>query len=457
MMQRQPSLESQCSSVHQQFVPGKSHQIEDIVSVSTLSIEKTKSVTSLPLDKHNSSDTLAWGQPLEVNPAAVSAQIRKRAMRKKMMISESASLDKGGSQTSMEEAKDLRKASSTIASPQITESAPRNKLSMSAFSFFGSFQGKRDEHAYLTSKDEKTSVGDLQFPTSDNLEQQPGEGNQGMFQGENPSGLDEQSTLLNFPEQKVPENDDSNVVGFFRKIQSFLFSPSTTFSQSKQPDEAESSCCESDLDSEFSEITSGSFNPGEIESVREELESLLLRDSPNSQKGVCVELTHGELSLGEHSGEPVSQGQVSDFETKEGSNFEKDKKDSGELGSRFSIFRALSVFAKNDKPLEDNKKDKTLEDDGNDKASEDDAIDKSLENDTMEKWDDEHAKVHDEDIEDKKQLITTEDTKSKSTVDDGLEKSSPMDEDVKQEEQRDREEKESSIDTSTENKKETTV
>ena len=88
MMQRQPSLESQYSSMQQQFVPSLSHQIEDIVAVSTLTIDKAKSETALSLGKQVGSDSIAWGRPFEGNTATVSAQIRERAMKNKRVVNE---------------------------------------------------------------------------------------------------------------------------------------------------------------------------------------------------------------------------------------------------------------------------------------------------------------------------------------------------------------------------------
>lgn len=500
MMQRQSSLESQYSSMHQQFVPSQSQQIEDIVSVSTLSIEKRKSDTSLPLDKHGSSDTIVWGRPLEVNPATVSAQIRQRALRKRMMISESTSLDEGGSQTSMEESKDSVKVDAVAMSPKIAESVPRNKISMNSFPFFGS--SYRNETFPASSKDDKPCTGNLSTGNFQGQEFVSKDQNLVKSQGEN---VDEQSTVLVFPEQRVPDNtDDSNVGGFFRKIQSFLFSPSTTFSKSKNPEESESSCCESDLDSELSEITSGSFNAGEIESMREELESLLLKDSSKNSSGVCrqssigqafeatvlpgqlsdletKEETHfekGKIESGEPSGgnvlmgmqsdievkentnfeksekeseelsgEPsgeninVSQGKQSDNEIKEKTSFEKGKKESTESSSRFSFIRALSLLGKNNKPSE-------TEADGNEKL---------LPQDAVKKLNDKPEKMQVEDNEDKKQLIANQDSETQFNVDESFVKSSPMDENVEQGEHLDREENESSVGAQTKSQKETSV
>lgn len=503
VMQRQSSFESQYSSMHQQFVPSQSQQIEDIVSVSTLSIEKRKSDTSLPLDKHSSSDTIVWGRPVDVNPAAVSAQIRQRALRKRMMISKSTSLDKGGSQTSMEESKDSGAVDSVVVSPKTTESIPRNKGSLSSFPFFGS--SCRDETIAASSKDDKPCTGRVQTGNFHGQEFLSKDQNLVISQGKNISDLDEQSTVLGFQEQRVPDStDESNVGGFFRKIQSLLFSPSIAFSNSKNPEESESSCGESDLDSELSEITSGSFNAGEIESMREELESLLLKDSSKKRSGVCRQSSIGETSKatvlpgqlsdleatkethfekgkiergepsngnvlvgmqsgievkensnfensekeseelsGEPSGENVnaSQGKQLDNEVKEKTSFEKGKKETTESSSRFSFIRALSFLGKNNKLSE-------TEADGNEKL---------LPQDAVKKLSEKPGTVDVEDTEDKKQLIEDQDSETHCNVDESFVQSSPMDDDVKQGEHLDREENESSIGAQTKSQKETSL
>ena len=89
MMQRQSSLESQYSSMQQQFVPSQSHQIEDIVTVSTSSIEKPRPVTTFPLGKQSSIEAIAWAQPFE--KGAVSAMIRERAKTKVTVVNENGS------------------------------------------------------------------------------------------------------------------------------------------------------------------------------------------------------------------------------------------------------------------------------------------------------------------------------------------------------------------------------
>ena len=118
------------------------------------------------------------------------------------------------------------------------------------------------------------------------------EESQPIFQGEC-SLADESSKLLVSTSQQVPQNEESNVVGFFKRIQSFLFSPSP--SKLKRSEESESSCCESDFDSEFSEMTQGSFNPGDIEAIRDELETLL-SSSSTQDHDTGDEIFYGEAS-----------------------------------------------------------------------------------------------------------------------------------------------------------------
>jgi len=225
MMQRQPSVESQYSSMQQQFVPSQSQQIEDVVTVSnsTTSLDQTKRL--------NEEGTVV--QPFRGNTAFVSAQIRARAMKKKLAMGDKASLEAAAAVAdSMED---------------LCDNLPR--------------EGE-------TCKGEEANVIIVEQISPAWL------ANQRKNSVEEPL-IDENSQLLSTPEQKDGAvNDDSNVAGFFRKIQSFLFSPSPP--KVKNSEESESSCCESDFDSEFSEMTSESFNVGEIEAIRDELETLLL-------------------------------------------------------------------------------------------------------------------------------------------------------------------------------------
>lgn len=224
MMQRQPSVESQNSSIQQQFVPSQSQQIEDIVTVSnsTSSLDQTKRL--------NEEGKVV--QPFRGNTAFVSAQIRARVIQKKLAMGDKAS---------------LKAAAVTDSREDRWDNLPREEK---------------------TRKGDEATVIIVQQSSPTWLE------NQRKNKVEEPL-IDENSQLLSTPEQKVGAvNDDSNVVGFFRKIQSFLFSPSPP--KVKNSEESESSCCESDFDSEFSEMTSESFNVGEIEAIRDELETLLL-------------------------------------------------------------------------------------------------------------------------------------------------------------------------------------
>ena len=357
MMQRHPSLESQYSAMHQQFVPSQSHQIEDIVSVSTLSIDKTKSETVLPLEKRSSSEAMACGRPFEVNPAVVSAQIKERAKKKKLMVAGSVSHEElpekrvdhfntspREGQTSMGEPKCSDKVDIAAITAQDSAMGVKKKKSVSGISFLGGLQAKREEQVDTITNDVETSKGDHQLPGANALDQQSaswGEtlaGNnisQGIPQGEHPL-LDEKSTLLDFPEPKTTQSEDSNVVGFFRKIQSFLFSPSSF--KPKRSDESESSCCESDFDSEFSEMTSGSFNPGEIEAMREELENLLLSSSPTPD------------SFQEPIGAVGSEDKpLIEFEIAEMEGLEKGKKDDNEIHSEANLKRNLGDTNNSDK------------------------------------------------------------------------------------------------------------
>ena len=245
MMQRQPSLESQYSSMQQQFVPSQSHQIEDIVAVSTPNLTKQKSVITLPFGKQNSIEAIAWAQPFE--RGAVSAMIRERAKAKVTVVNEN------GSYEALSE-----KSKEPVSLDKGGESLEVEKAS-----------GNSKQH----------------FDTS-------WEESQPILQGEC-SLADESSKLLISTEQQAPQNEESNVVGFFKRIQSFLFSP--TPSKPKRTEESESSCCESDFDSEFSEMTQGSFNPGDIEAIRDELETLL-SSSSTKDHGTDDEIFYGEAS-----------------------------------------------------------------------------------------------------------------------------------------------------------------
>lgn len=253
MMQRQPSLESQYSSMQQQFVPSQSHQIEDIVAVSTSNIEIPKPDAMLPIGKQSTIEAIGWVQPFE--KGAVSAIIRERASSKVTVVNENSSPE-----GSPEKCKD-----------------PVDTL------------------GYLSRGDE-ISKGE-QAP--ENFKEQSGalwEESQSILQGDS-SSADEGSKLLSSTEQQVP-HEESNVVGFFKRIQSFLFSP--TSSKPKRSEESESSCCESDFDSEFSEMTQGSFNPGDIEAIRDELETLL-SSSPTQGLETGDELFYGEPSSSQQS------------------------------------------------------------------------------------------------------------------------------------------------------------
>lgn len=288
MMQRQPSLESQYSSMQQQFVPSQSHQIEDIVAVSTPNLTKQKSVTTLPFGKQNSIEAIAWAQPFE--RGAVSAMIRERAKAKVTVVNENGSYE-GLSEKSKE----------PVSLDRGGESLEAEKAS-----------GNSKQH----------------FDTS-------WEESQPILQGEC-SLADESSKLLISTEQQAPQNEESNVVGFFKRIQSFLFSP--TPSKPKRTEESESSCCESDFDSEFSEMTQGSFNPGDIEAIRDELETLL-SSSSSKDHGTDDEIFYGEASSSQEGiSLSAQQGvRVTDsddkcmLEMKEGKVDQKDAKNAKEL------------------------------------------------------------------------------------------------------------------------------
>ena len=229
MMQRHPSLESQYSSMHQQFVPSQSHQIEDIVAVSTPNIAKPKPGTMLPLGKQSSIEALAWVQPFE--RGTVSAIIRERAKSKVTVVDENGSHE--GSPV-----KCIEPVSALVPLPR----GGAEELQDS-----GNFDEQSD-----TTCEERQPIPHVLGDSS---------------------SADESSKLLGTTEQQAPQNEESNVVGFFKRIQSFLFPPSS--SKPKRSEESESSCCESDFDSEFSEMTQGSFNPGDIEAIRDELQNLL--------------------------------------------------------------------------------------------------------------------------------------------------------------------------------------
>ena len=288
MMQRQPSLESQYSSMQQQFVPSQSHQIEDIVAVSTPNLTKQKSVTTLPFGKQNSIEAIAWAQPFE--RGAVSAMIRERAKAKVTVVNEN------GSYEALSE-----KSKEPVSIDRGGESLEAGKAS-----------GNSKQHLDTSWE-----------------ESQP------ILQGEC-SLADESSKLLISTEQQAPQNEESNVVGFFKRIQSFLFSP--TPSKPKRTEESESSCCESDFDSEFSEMTQGSFNPGDIEAIRDELETLL-SSSSTKDHGTDDEIFYGEASSSQQGISLSSQQDVrvtdSDdkcvLEMKEGKFDEKDEKNAKEL------------------------------------------------------------------------------------------------------------------------------
>ena len=285
MMQRQPSLESQYSSMQQQFVPSQSHQIEDIVAVSTPNLAKTKPVATLPLGKQKSIEAIAWAQPFE--RGAVSAIIRERAKTKVTVVDENGSLErlseKSKEPVSLARGEELLKA----------------------------------EKASGNSKQQKDASWE---------ESQP------IFQREC-SLADESSKLLVSTSQQVPQNEESNVVGFFKRIQSFLFSPSP--SKLKHTEESESSCCESDFDSEFSEMTQGSFNPGDIEAIRDELETLL-SSSSTQDHGTGDEIFYGEASSSQQGISLPSEQEVrvTDkcmLEMKEGKVDQEDEKHAKEL------------------------------------------------------------------------------------------------------------------------------
>ena len=279
-MQRQPSLESQYSSMQQQFVPSQSHQIEDIVAVSTPNLTKTKPVTTLSFGKQKSIEAIAWAQPFE--RGVVSAIIRERAKTKVTVVNENGSLE-GLSEKSKEPV-----------------SLARGEELMKA---------------------EKASGNSKQHTDASWEESQP------ILQGEC-SLADESSKLLISTAQQVPQNEESNVVGFFKRIQSFLFSPAP--SKPKRTEESESSCCESDFDSEFSEMTQGSFNPGDIEAMRDELETLL-SSSSTQDHGTGDEIFYGEASNSQQgislsSEQDVGVNDKCMLEIKEGKVDQKDEK-----------------------------------------------------------------------------------------------------------------------------------
>ncbi|XP_078356362.1 tyrosine-protein phosphatase non-receptor type 13-like isoform X2 [Oculina patagonica] len=251
MMQRHPSLESQYSSMQQQFVPSQSHQIEDIVAVSTPKIEKPKPETMLPLGKQSSIEAIAWVQPFD--KGAVSAIIKERAMSKVTVVNENDSPEE-----SPEKCKEpVDTLGSLLMGGEISKGDQAS----------GNFQEQSDA-SWEENKTIPHDQGDI-------------------------SAADDDSKLLSSTEQQALQNEESNVVGFFKRIQSFLFSPSS--SKPKRSEESESSCCESDFDSEFSEMTQGSFNPGDIETIRDELETLL-SGSPTRGLETGDEFFYGEPS-----------------------------------------------------------------------------------------------------------------------------------------------------------------
>ena len=290
MMQRQPSLESQYSSMQQQFVPGQSHQIEDIVAVSTPNLTKTKPFTTLHFGKQKSIEAIAWTQPFE--KGAVSAIIRERAKAKVTVVNES------GSHEGLSE-KRIEPVSLAI------------------------------DEELLKAEKASEKINSKQYSDASWEESQP------ILQGEC-SLADESSKLLVSTEQQAPQNEESNVVGFFKRIQSFLFSPAP--SKPKRTEESESSCCESDFDSEFSEITQGSFNPGDIEAIRDELETLL-SSSSSQDHGTGDEIFYGEASSSQQGiSLPLEQDvRVFDsddkcmLEMKESNVAQKDEKNAKEL------------------------------------------------------------------------------------------------------------------------------
>lgn len=277
MMQRQPSLESQYSSMHQQFVPSQSHQIEDVVAVSTLSIVKAKPEST-------------FGRPLAINTAVVSAKIRERAMKKNAMVKDNTSQ---GGLPKEEHIDTLAGEGKTFKSEQhfsvnvIERQQPSWENNQEENTVPQGLSQEEDpsvdENSHLLnfSKQKAENVIE-QHKTSWENSQVNSTIPQGITQEED-SLLDENSQLLNFPKGSTTQSQDSNVVGFFKKIQSFLFSPSPI--RPKRSDDSESSCCESDFDSEFSEMTSGSFNVAEIEAIRDELDNLLLSDPPTPDPG----------------------------------------------------------------------------------------------------------------------------------------------------------------------------
>lgn len=271
MIERQPSLESQYSSMQQQFVPSQSHQIEDIVTVSTTNVKEPNSET-LSLGKRTTIEAIAWAQPFEGNTFAkgtVSAILRERAKSKVMALNENGS----------------------------PEDSPEK------------CKGDVDLIDSLAGEGTKSPVN----KTEENTREQslaPLDDCQKLLPAENLSVEAESQPLPSVEEQTLPNEESGVVSGFFKKIHSFLFSP--TSPKRKRSEESESSCCESDFDSEFSEMTQGSFNPGDIEAIRDELEQLL-SGSPNqglenrdgfshgegrsSQRGSPLPLTQEELTI----------------------------------------------------------------------------------------------------------------------------------------------------------------
>ena len=296
VMQRHPSLESQYSSMQQQFVPSQSHQIEDIVTVSSISsLDQTKpekTDTALLLEKQGSNEVVTWVRPLKGNTAFVSAQIRERAMKKKIAVN-----------------KNISHGDQPKKCEEYTDNSPR--------------EGE-------TSKDEQTTVSIVEHINTP-WEEKQGENNtsQGITEGDlEDASVGENSQLLSYPQQQSTQNDDSNVFGFFKKIQSFLFAPSPP---KPKRSESESSCCESDFDSEFSEMTSGSFNVGEIEAMRDELETLLLSGPPSLDIRVPSGTPPAMPRSQEEGGGINNDEDKGMFQLKEINDVAKEKKNAEEL------------------------------------------------------------------------------------------------------------------------------
>ena len=285
MMERQPSLESQYSSMQQQFVPSQSHQIEDIVAVSTTNIKKPNPETTNPLGKQSTIEAIAWAQPFEgstFSKGAVSSIIRERAKSKVTVVNENGSPE---------------------------DSPEKCKEHVDMLDYLAG-EGKMSSSEHTTENRKEQSDAPL-------------EECQALLQEES-SLPDERSQLLSSSSEKqTPPSEESNVFGFFKKIHSFLFSPASP--KRKHSVESESSCCESDFDSEFSEMTQGSFNPGDIEAIRDELE-ILLSGSPTQGLKSSDGFPYGESSNSQQTSPPpleqedrgVDSGDKSAPENKDG-------------------------------------------------------------------------------------------------------------------------------------------